>query len=101
MAAVHETAYPRFKAFFTSKELSEVFTLSSDELVFLNRKTKTQNNVSRLGFAILLKCYQYLGRPIRVSEVNHPNKLDLFDQGDFTKIQKMNSLYKNTETIVK
>ena len=47
-----------------------VFTLSSDELIFLNRKTKTQNNVSRLGFAILLKCYQYLGRPIRVNEVN-------------------------------
>lgn len=70
MAAIHETAYPRFKPFFTSRELCEVFTLSSDEMAFLSKKTKTQNSVSRLGFTILLKCYQYLGRPIKVDEVN-------------------------------
>ena len=70
MAAIHETAYPRFKPYFTVKELDEVFTLSPDEISFLNRKTKATNSVSRLGFATLLKCYQYLGRPIKVDHVN-------------------------------
>ena len=70
MAAIHETAYPRFKPYFTSKELEEVFTLSSDEMAFLNCRTKATNAISRLAFALLLKCYQYLGRPINVSEAN-------------------------------
>jgi TnpA family transposase len=70
MAAIHETAYPRFKPYFTSKELDEVFALSHDEIAFLNRRTKASNAVSRLAFAILLKCYQYLGRPINVSKVS-------------------------------
>jgi hypothetical protein len=70
MASIHETAYPRFKPYFTEKELDEVFALSSDEIAFLNKKTKATNMVSRLGFAILLKCYQYLGRPVNVNNIN-------------------------------
>ena len=59
MAAIHETAYPRFKPYFSPKELEEVFNLSPDEMAYLNRKTKATNEVTRLGFALLLKCYQY------------------------------------------
>jgi TnpA family transposase len=70
MPVIHETAYPRFKPYFTSKELDEVFTLSPDEMAFLNCRTKANNTVSRLAFALLLKCHQYLGRPINISEVN-------------------------------
>ncbi|MFN3233858.1 MAG: Tn3 family transposase [Gammaproteobacteria bacterium] len=70
MAAIHETAYPRFKPHFTPKELDEVFVLSSNETALLNRKTKATNEISRLGFAIVLKCYQYLGRPIKIDQVN-------------------------------
>lgn len=70
MAALYETAYPRFKPYFTLKELDEVFMLSPGEISFLNQKTKMTNAVSRLGFAILLKCYQYLGQPIEVGQVN-------------------------------
>lgn len=71
MAAIHETAYPRFKPYFTSKELDEIFTLSPDEITLLNDRTKASNTASRLAFALLLKCYQYLGRPINIGEVSH------------------------------
>jgi len=70
MAAIHETAYPRFKPHFTLKELDEVFSLSADEIGFVNRKTKKTNRVSRLAFAIILKCYQYMGRPIKINQIN-------------------------------
>jgi len=70
VAAIHETAYPRFKPCLTPKELDEVFTLSPDEKTLLNRSTKATHTVSRLAFALLLKCYQYLGRPVQVNQVN-------------------------------
>jgi hypothetical protein len=70
MTDIHETAYPRFKPYLSTKELQEVFLLSTDELALLNGKTKIQNHVSRLGFALLLKCYQFLARPIRIDNIN-------------------------------
>ena len=70
MAAIHKTAYPRFKPYFTAKELDNIFSLSPDEIAFLNRKPKITNTVSRLSFPILLKCYQHLGRPIKVDKMN-------------------------------
>lgn len=69
MTAIHETAYPRFKPYLSKRELQEVFLLSSDEIELLNEKTKTQNHISRLGFALLLKCYQHLSRPIQINTV--------------------------------
>jgi TnpA family transposase len=70
MPAIHETAYPRFKPYFNAKELEEVFQLTADEIDFLNTKTKLTNPVTRLGFALQLKCYQYLGRPIQVNKID-------------------------------
>ncbi len=69
MAAIHETAYPWFKPYLTAKELDELFSLSVDEIDFINRKTKVNNITSRLGFGILLKCYQYLGRAVQVEQI--------------------------------
>ena len=80
MVAIHETAYPRFKSNLTSKELREVFTLSTEERDLLNQKTKIKNAVSRLGFALLLKCYQYLGRPIQVDDINTAVKKHMAEQ---------------------
>lgn len=69
MAAIHETAYPRIKPNLSRKELKEIFTPTPDELFLLNSKTKRTLSLPRLGFMITLKCYQYLGRPIRVNKV--------------------------------
>lgn len=70
MAAIHETAYPRIKPQLTHKELKDLFTPTSEELALLNAKTKKTLLAPRLGFMITLKCYQYLGRPIRLNKVN-------------------------------
>lgn len=70
MSAIHETAYPRIKPNLSPKELKEVFTPTEKELSLLDSKTKKTLPVTRLGFMLVLKCYQYLGRPIK------PQKID-------------------------
>lgn len=66
MAAIHETAYPRIKPNLSRKELQSIFTSTEAELCFLNSKTKKTIPVTRLGFMLTLKCYQYLGRPVSI-----------------------------------
>ncbi len=70
MAAIHETAYPRIKPNLSHKELIELFTPTPEELILLNSKTKKTLPITRLGFMILLKCYRYLGRPVRLNKIN-------------------------------
>jgi len=70
MAAIHETAYPRIKPHLSHKEQQEIFTPTAEELFLLNSKTKKALPISRLGFMITLKCYQYLGRPIKVKKLD-------------------------------
>lgn len=71
MAAIHETAYPRIKPNMSHHELKEIFTPSEEELALLNRKTKKTLPAPRLGFIIILKSYQYLGRPIKVQTIDN------------------------------
>jgi TnpA family transposase len=70
MAAIHETAYPRIKPNLSHKELREIFTPQEEEISLLNSKTKTSLVVPRLGFMLLLKCYQWLGRPINLQKID-------------------------------
>lgn len=70
MATIHETAYPRIKSNLTYKELKEIFCPTQEELILLDSKAKKSLPIPRLGFMIILKCYQYLGKPIR------PDKID-------------------------
>lgn len=70
MAAIHETAYPRIKPNLSIKELKELFTPTEEELLLLSSKTKKTLSMSRLGFMIILKCYQYLGRPVDVQKID-------------------------------
>ncbi|GAG69523.1 unnamed protein product [marine sediment metagenome] len=67
MAAIHETAYPRIKPSFSNKELSEIFKPTEEELCLLDANTKKTLPKPRLGFMIILKCYQYLGRVVAVN----------------------------------
>lgn len=70
MAAIHETAYPRIKPNLNYKEQKEIFTPTAEELFLLQSKTKKALPISRLGFMITLKCYQYLGRPIKIQKLD-------------------------------
>ena len=70
MAAIHETAYPRIKPNLTYKELKEIFSPTKEELILLDSRTKKTLPIPRLGFMVTLKCYQYLGRPIKADKVD-------------------------------
>ena len=70
MAAIHEIAYPRLKSHWSQKELNALFSPSDNEIQWLNSNTKHTLPVSRLGCLILFKCYQCLGYPISLKEVD-------------------------------
>jgi hypothetical protein len=69
MAAIHATAYPSIKPNLSHKELREIFTPREEEILLLNTKTKISLVVPRLGFMLLLKYYQWLGRPINLPKL--------------------------------
>ena len=74
MAAIHETAYPRIKPNLTYKELKEIFAPTEEELILLDSRTKKSLPIPRLGFMITLKCYQYLGRPVKLEKIDESIK---------------------------
>ena len=54
-----ETAYPRLKNYVTSRELTEIYTPTQQELDLANQHTK--KGATKLGFLVLLKTFQRLG----------------------------------------
>ena len=70
MTAIERTAYPRFKRNLTAKDLAEVYTPTPAERFLAARSTK--GSVAEVGFLVLLKTYQRLGRFILLSEVPAP-----------------------------
>ena len=74
MASIERTAYPRFKRYFTPKELREVYTPTPAEIAF--GLSTTQGQVHFLNLMVLLKTFQRLGyfpklTDIPKSLVNH------------------------------
>lgn len=67
MTAIERTAYPRFKQILSAKDLAEVYTPTPGERLVAHRSTK--GRVAEVGFLILLKTYQRLGRFVPLSEV--------------------------------
>ncbi len=70
MTTIERTAYPRFKRNLTAKDLEEVYTPTPQERFLAFRSTK--GSIAELGFLVLLKTYQRLGRFIPLSEVPAP-----------------------------
>ena len=60
MTAIERTAYPRFKRVLSAKDLEEVYTPTPQERFLALRSTK--GTVAEVGFLVLLKTYQRLGR---------------------------------------
>lgn len=74
MASIERTAYPRFKRYFTPKELREIYTPTPAEIGF--GLSTTQGQVHFLNLMVLLKAFQRLGyfpklTDIPKSLVNH------------------------------
>jgi hypothetical protein len=67
MTAIERTAYPRFKQILSAKDLAEVYTPTPQERLVAHRSTK--GRVAEVGFLVLLKTYQRLGRFVPLSEV--------------------------------
>jgi uncharacterized protein DUF4158 len=70
MTAIERTAYPRFKQILSAKDLAEVYTPTPAERFIAHRSTK--GLIAEVGFLVLLKTYQRLGRFIPLS----PSKLE-------------------------
>jgi len=69
MSAIHETAYPRLKPNLTDNELTQNFTPTGKEYALMIRSTKRRLPLTRIGFIVMLKCYQCLGRPVMTQTI--------------------------------
>lgn len=70
MAAIHETAYPRFRSKPTQAELDKIFTPTPEEIAFGKRHTKSPR--TRLGLLLLLKSFQRLGYFPQLRDIPQP-----------------------------
>src|SRR5258708_40127978 len=66
MPRLQDTAYPRLKSVLNPHDLNAAFTPTIDELLLAHRITK--GAAAQLGFLVLLKLYQRLGRAMPLTE---------------------------------
>ena len=71
MTSIERTAYPRFKRYFTPKELAEIYTPSQSEIAFAYATTQGTSHIFNL--IVLLKSFQRLGYFPKLSDI--PNSL--------------------------
>jgi len=66
MPRLQDTAYPRLKSSVTARDLAAAFTPTPDDLVLAHRTAR--GPAAQLGFLVLLKLYQRLGRGMPLAE---------------------------------
>ncbi len=67
MTQLHETAYPRLKADLSVQDIEEVYTLTPDEIGFIDQTVKRPT--ARTVAFLYLKLFQRLGYFIRLKDV--------------------------------
>ena len=67
MASIERTAYPRFKASVSARELFDAFTPSAEEIEWASDATRQDD--SQLTLLVLLKSFQRLGYFPKLSDV--------------------------------
>ena len=67
MASIERTAYPRFKRYYTAKELQEIYTPKPSEIAF--GRTATTGEENYLNLIVLLKSFQRLGYFPKLSDI--------------------------------
>ena len=70
MASIERTAYPRFKKAVPARELHEVFTPTSSEVVWAQEATRAEGNLAAV--VVLLKAFQRLGYFPKLADVPAP-----------------------------
>ena len=90
MTQLHETAYPRLKAEPTAQDLEEVYTLTPEEVAFIDRATKRPT--ARTAAFLYLKLFQRLGYFIRLKEVPEVIRRHLVAQTGFARPPKLAEL---------
>jgi Domain of unknown function (DUF4158) len=70
MPRLQDTAYPRLKTVLTARDLAVAFTPTDDELVLARRTA--HGPAAQLGFLVLLKLFQRLGRPVPLADTPRP-----------------------------
>jgi TnpA family transposase len=70
VASIERTAYPRFKKVVPARELHEVFTPTSSEVVWAKEATRAEGNL--VAMVVLLKAFQRLGYFPKLAEVPAP-----------------------------
>lgn len=67
MTQLHETAYPRLKADPSAQDLCETYTLTPDEIAFIDKTVKRP--IARSAAFIYLKLFQRLGYFVHIRDV--------------------------------
>lgn len=67
MPTIQDTAYPRFKTYIPSRDLSAIYSPTPDDLALA--RSVTRGKVTNLGFLILLKTFQRLGYFVTINQV--------------------------------
>lgn len=67
MTQLHETAYPRLKADPSPQDLEEVYTLTPDEIAFIDQTVKRP--LARTAAFIYLKLFQRLGYFVHIKDI--------------------------------
>lgn len=67
MTQLHETAYPRLKADPSAQDLDEIYTLTPDEIAFIDKTVKRP--IARSAAFIYLKLFQRLGYFVHIRDV--------------------------------
>src|SRR6516164_1069511 len=70
MPRLQDTAYPRLKSVLTAHDLAAAFMPTADELVLGRRAAN--GPAAQLGFLVLLRLFQRLGRPVPLADTSQP-----------------------------
>ncbi len=95
MTSIERTAYPRFKRYFTDKELGEIYTPTKSEIAFAYSTTNGQSNI--LNLVVFLKAFQRLGYFPKIAEV--PNSILNHVSGCLKLPTEIGLVYENSKTM--
>ncbi len=95
MTSIERTAYPRFKRYFTTKELGEIYTPTKSEIAFAYSTTNGQSNI--LNLVVFLKAFQRLGYFPKITEV--PNSILNYVRGCLKLPIEIDLVYENSKTM--
>jgi TnpA family transposase len=95
VTSIERTAYPRFKRYFTTKELGEIYTPTKSEIAFAYSTTNGQSNI--LNLVVFLKAFQRLGYFPKIAEV--PNSILNHVRGCLKLPTEIGLVYENSKTM--